>query len=213
MTILRDPGPPVRLDELHSLDHPPDWDAMEARLVKAMADRPRAGAASVVSIGRRAWLRRHPGWRAMTAAAGLVLAAAITFYTPPTRRDIRLPAAVGASQTSSAPAPPAAAPAPAPDAPAAPAAPVRRLPITRATPSAPLPQAERLDGFVALPGAAALPDFESGRIVRLEVPWGALPAYGIALAPDAWSAPVQAEFLVGQDGVARAIRLASSSLP
>ena len=62
-------------------------------------------------------------------------------------------------------------------------------------------------GFVELPGAAGLPDFESGQIVRVEIPLTSLPTYGIDIAPDARDEPVEADMLVGQDGQARAIRL------
>jgi hypothetical protein len=65
----------------------------------------------------------------------------------------------------------------------------------------------RPDGFVALPSAAGLPAFESGEIVRVEVPVTSLPMYGIDIAPDARGPAVEADFLVGQDGQARAIRL------
>jgi hypothetical protein len=66
-------------------------------------------------------------------------------------------------------------------------------------------------GFVALPGAAGLPDFESGEIVRMEIPVTSLPTYGIEILPDAQGSPVEADLLVGQDGQARAIRLVTRS--
>jgi hypothetical protein len=61
-------------------------------------------------------------------------------------------------------------------------------------------------GFVALPSAAGLPDFESGVILRMEMPSAALPAYGIEIVPDS-KMPIEADLLIGQDGQARAIRL------
>jgi hypothetical protein len=70
-----------------------------------------------------------------------------------------------------------------------------------------LPAVVRPVGFVALPGAAGLPDFESGEIVRMEIPLTSLPTYGIEILPDAQGSPVEADLLVGQDGQARAIRL------
>jgi anti-sigma factor RsiW len=66
-------------------------------------------------------------------------------------------------------------------------------------------------GFVALPGAAGLPDFESGQIIRMEIPLTSLPTYGIEIQPDAQGSPVEADLLVGQDGQARAIRLVTTS--
>lgn len=70
-----------------------------------------------------------------------------------------------------------------------------------------LPAVVRPVGFVALPGAAGLPDFESGEIVRMEIPLTSLPTYGIEILPDAQGSPVEADLLIGQDGQARAIRL------
>jgi len=59
--------------------------------------------------------------------------------------------------------------------------------------------------FVVLPGADALPRLESGRVIRIEIPESELTAVGL------WSPPhagvVQADVLVGQDGLARAVRL------
>jgi predicted anti-sigma-YlaC factor YlaD len=49
--------------------------------------------------------------------------------------------------------------------------------------------------FVALPGASALPRFEHGEVVRMEVPSAA--------------GPVRVDVLIGQDGLARAARLVS----
>jgi hypothetical protein len=66
-------------------------------------------------------------------------------------------------------------------------------------------------GFIALPAAIGLPDFESGVIVRLELPPAALPAYGLEVVPESKS-PVEADLLIGQDGKARAIRLVNRSL-
>lgn len=69
----------------------------------------------------------------------------------------------------------------------------------------------RAAGFVALPGAVGLPDFESGQIIRMEIPLTSLPTYGIEIQPDAQGVPVEADLLVGQDGQPRAIRLVTTS--
>src|SRR5262245_16761029 len=47
-------------------------------------------------------------------------------------------------------------------------------------------------GFVALPGAAGLPQFESGVIARIEISVTSLPNYGIQIAPDAARSTVPA---------------------
>jgi hypothetical protein len=71
------------------------------------------------------------------------------------------------------------------------------------------PVAEEVEEFVALPAADRLPGFESGMILRVELPVSSLPAYGLEIVPDAARTPVRADVLVGQDGQPRAIRLIS----
>ena len=65
-------------------------------------------------------------------------------------------------------------------------------------------------GFVPIPSAAGLPDFESGEIVRMGIEVTALPNYGLEI-PSGAQATIQADFLVGQDGQARAIRLVNAN--
>ena len=64
-----------------------------------------------------------------------------------------------------------------------------------------------LDGFVPVPGASALPQLESGSVVRYELPLTTLRAYGLDIVPEPARLTVDADLLVGQDGYARAIRL------
>lgn len=66
-------------------------------------------------------------------------------------------------------------------------------------------------GFVSLPGAASLPPFESGAIVRIALPVAALPAYGIQVGPDFESERIDVDLLVAQDGIPRAIRFADDT--
>jgi hypothetical protein len=67
--------------------------------------------------------------------------------------------------------------------------------------------------FVALPGAASLPRFESGSIVRVDLPLSSLAAYGVDISTSGGKGPIKADLLVGQDGEPRAIRLVSHSTP
>jgi hypothetical protein len=64
--------------------------------------------------------------------------------------------------------------------------------------------------FMPIPSAAGLPALESGRIIRMELPMSALPAYGVEVVPAGLRSSVEADLLVGQDGQARAIRLVTS---
>jgi len=66
-------------------------------------------------------------------------------------------------------------------------------------------------GFVELPWSTGLPAFESGEIVRMEVPVASLPTYGIDISSRAGSGSVDADVLIGQDGFARAIRLVANA--
>ena len=60
--------------------------------------------------------------------------------------------------------------------------------------------------FVLWPGAAELPTFESGHLMRMEVPVSALPSLGLA-RPATHPAGVQADVGVGVGGLPRAGRL------
>jgi hypothetical protein len=60
--------------------------------------------------------------------------------------------------------------------------------------------------FVPWPGAATLPSFESGELVRVDLPVAVLPSLGL-VPPPTRAAAVQADVIVGQDGFARAVRL------
>lgn len=57
----------------------------------------------------------------------------------------------------------------------------------------PAPPAGAGEAFVVLPGASALPRFESGQVIRVEIPSG--------------EGVITADVLIGQDGLARAVRL------
>jgi hypothetical protein len=81
-----------------------------------------------------------------------------------------------------------------------------RLP-GRPLPAATGPEPSR---FTALPGAENMPRFESGTIVRMDVPVASLPTYGVDISRAGGDGAVEADFLVAQDGQARAIRLVTS---
>ena len=83
--------------------------------------------------------------------------------------------------------------------------------IARTAPTGARLQQVQPSGFVDVPGAAWLPPMESGTIVRVALPVTALSSYGIAFAPDISTDSVEADLLVAQDGVTRAIRLVNDS--
>jgi hypothetical protein len=81
------------------------------------------------------------------------------------------------------------------------------LVFTNAPPVEPIPDEPPVDmtGFVPLPGAGAWPRFESGSLVRMDVPVSALS--GLGLQAQSPTGLVKADVVIGQDGVARAIRV------
>ena len=60
-------------------------------------------------------------------------------------------------------------------------------------------------GFLPWPGAEAWPPFESGSLVRVDLPVSELLALGLPV-PQSTVSVVQADIVVGQDGFARAVR-------
>ena len=60
--------------------------------------------------------------------------------------------------------------------------------------------------FVPWPGARDLPPLESGVLTRIDLPVSMLPALGLVPRPSQRAA-VEADVIVGQDGLARAVRL------
>ena len=182
--------------------------ALCRRLLDAFAERQLAQPAVTRGASRMAgtaWLRAAA---AVLVAAGGVLLWSSTSNKPESDKPRDASAAVAEIRT-----PEANQPAPAVQS----AADVRRNATAlasqqpRRSRQRALPAVVRPVGFVALPGAAGLPDFESGEIVRIEIPLASLPTYGIEILPDAQGSPVEADLLVGQDGQARAIRLVTTS--
>jgi hypothetical protein len=67
---------------------------------------------------------------------------------------------------------------------------------------------EENDGFYPLPEAEALPAVESAMVVRVQLPVSSLRLMGVPVNEEGADANIQAELLLGQDGLARAVRLA-----
>jgi len=154
-------------------------------------------------------------WMQAAAALAIVTAGAVTWlHVNRGAKPAEAPPAHARSVQDAAPSMPAPAPAartaqPVRQATASPAAASRsqRRAAGRATNA---PRTVLAEGFVPLPGAAGLPDFDHGEIVRVDIPLPRLPLYGIDIPPDAADKPVMADVLVGQDGQPRAIRLVTT---
>jgi hypothetical protein len=68
-----------------------------------------------------------------------------------------------------------------------------------------LPAPARVGEFIPWPGAADLPPLESGELVRMDLPVSLLPSLGVA-PPSGHVTAVKADVVIGQDGLARAVR-------
>ena len=182
---------------------------LEQRLLRAFAELHPTHAAEPRRASARGWLT--------AAAAALVLAGAgalgVTLLRGP---EPVVPTSNGVAQHSPAVPPstpgataigsnPAVAAPVTDDATPPPADP--RAPRRPRKPAADGPEPATMEGFVALPAAAGLPELESGRIIRIDLPVASLPAYGVDVIPDLRRPDVEADLLVGQDGQPRAIRL------
>jgi len=66
---------------------------------------------------------------------------------------------------------------------------------------------ETAAGFYPLPDADALPPVESAMVVRVQMPMASLELIGFPINQDRAADPVEAEVLLGQDGLARGVRL------
>jgi len=66
---------------------------------------------------------------------------------------------------------------------------------------------ETTAGFYPLPDAEALPPVESAMVVRVQIPMASLELIGFPINQDRASDRVEAEVLLGQDGLARGVRL------
>jgi hypothetical protein len=207
MTAHRDRDSPSALAQAESMS-PEAVAAMEQRLLTAFADHHAHGLRSARSRTTRV--------RWMAAAAGLLLCAGalLGWRVLQVRRPVAGVAAalpVTPSVVSSKAAPAVRPSTTVTDGPAV--RPSPRAVRARPRPAPEVPEIPSVE-FVALPGAASLPQFESGSIVRVDLPLSSLAAYGMDISTAGGKGPVKADVLVGQDGEPRAIRLVSrSSIP
>jgi len=65
---------------------------------------------------------------------------------------------------------------------------------------------DQQNGFIPLPNVARLDDNEDVNVVRVELPRSSMIAVGYAVSADRASEPVEAEVMLGADGLAHAVR-------
>ena len=163
------------------------------RLAQDLRDPSPGGEAALLASFDAAWARQPRSRVRLPVATGLAAAVALSvLVTWASRNAGDIPASAAPSAAAApveAPAVRLSLPDPATDSPAPGSAPPRTTGRTARRPMAVSAATE----FVAWPGAAAWPPFESGELIRVELAFE--------------NGVVEADVLVGQDGFARAVRL------
>ncbi len=81
-------------------------------------------------------------------------------------------------------------------------------PVVVAAAIAPSAEEDADASFYPLPEAEALPAVENAMVVRVQLPVSSLQLMGVPVGEERADASVQADLLLGQDGLARGVRLA-----
>ena len=159
--------------------------------LKALADHDFAREARTPAqaiFARRQSASRWKAWAALAAAAALLF-----FLWPAREAPLPKPVLVSEAKPPVEPQPvPVVAPAP--------------KPVRRARQPQPEPR-EIVTEFYPLMDAP--PPFERGQLLRVVVPASTMRSVGLPINPARWSERVQADVLVGEEGMARAIRFVS----
>jgi hypothetical protein len=142
-------------------------------------------------------------------AAGLALAAVLYWAN---RRPVETAAVVALKVAPAAKTP---------DVPVAPPPPAKLQPVTtarrqaprprpkpalRSAPVAPAPLQEVATEFFALPYAPPIDVNDEAQVIRVRLPRSAMRTVGLPVNEDRWFERVPADVLLGQDGIARAVR-------
>ena len=129
---------------------------------------------------------------AATAIAGMAAAVAGLFWLGPFVSKHRS-GAVHAIQTTS---------------PQSPVQPVEQAPDWRGEVRDSMARNDDVEsGFYPTPEADELPPLETAVVVRVEMPMSSLRLMGFPVSEDSSADPIQADVLLGQDGLARGVRL------
>ncbi|MGH9834367.1 MAG: hypothetical protein ACREBD_18475 [Blastocatellia bacterium] len=172
-----------------------------------------ASAASPIVLSLRGQSRWWSGWRLAAVAAGILLLIAITaiFWrsasSPRPQRDERavLPTPFSAPDPQAA-EPKLAPPPVVPDQVVAKEPENQRKRVRRQASNDDSGEAEVVTQFFPLREGEDLAALESVRLVRVELPGSALREVGLPVDPETANEPVIADVVLGQDGLARAIR-------
>jgi hypothetical protein len=141
----------------------------------------------------REFRRQHKSWRKAWIAGALAasLAVAVTVRWP--RAEVKEITTAPVPQAIALPAPPVARP------PAPVRAAKRRI-------RKPEPKRELATEFFAIPYAPAMTHVDRGQLIRVAVPAMSMRNFGLPVREERMLDRVRADVLMGEDGIARAIR-------
>ena len=146
------------------------------------------------------------------AAASLALAAGVgTLWKMSAARPKPAPSAPLSELAAAGPSKSVPARGLSPSKPSGPAQ-TRRAGQAEASPAA-IPGFDELADFIPLPFAADESPLGAGELVRIRLSESALSLLGVPVSENASAEPVTADVVIGEDGVARAIRFVSGPVP
>lgn len=177
----------------------PEQRVQTALRTLAEQDRAREASATAAEIfAKRPGARRPWVWIGLSAAAVVTIAITSWAWKPAAPRLIP---EVAVEQR-----PPSVDPPPTQVA-VAKVAPSKRIRRANRTASPAEPPQEIVTEFFPLMDSP--PPFERGQLVRMVVPASTMRTVGLPVAPERWGDRIQADVLVGEEGMARAIRFVS----
>jgi hypothetical protein len=175
----------------------------DLREAMSRLEAPRTVEAAVMAEFRARRKRRSSrtvwAWCAAAAAAAVVLMVSLAWRGSPRPEPV-----IVVQQPAPAPPPAVTPPAPIP--------PPQVRPVRRSKPTPrpkPAPPAEIASDFIALPYAPPLYADEGGQVVRVQLPRSAMRSVGLPVLEERAFERVPADVLLGQDGIARAVRFVS----
>ena len=166
-----------------------------------------AGAAAVLILAGGALIV----WRSMPAPRPAGTRAAVS--TPVQSADASAPASLAARRPAAAAVQPPSAKAAQSSAAASPARIQHSKTAQRIKAAGQSDELEDLADFIPLPYADDDAPLGAGELVRVRLPESALGLLGFPVGEDSAAEPVTADVVIGEDGVARAIRFVSGPVP
>ena len=85
-----------------------------------------------------------------------------------------------------------------------------RRPVSAPSRQEAAPQVETATEFMPIPYSPAWTPYDRGQVVRVRLPRSSMRTFGLPVSEDRYYEKVQADVLLGEDGIARAVRFVSN---